>query len=296
MNKQTIDLTIGSDPELFILDKEEGRMASALRVLDRRTKSDPIDLGDGMRMYADNVLVETSFPPVSGNGDSEPFVRRLDEALGRMREKLGPRYDLVPQASHTFDSREMQDPIAWEAGCNPNEDVYTEALNLPADFKACGMLRTGSFHIHLGNNAWEREEKGPLLTGETRVAGVKLLDIYLGCSSVLFDTDETQLDRRKLYGKAGEFRRCFYGLEYRCLGGRPLGSEVLVDLVYDLATFAIRKLETDEWRDIIASSNAHFIQEAINTCNQELAKQVLIDAGLPRNLYERVTGSPRIAL
>ena len=288
MNSNPIDLSIGSDPELMLWDNERGIICSALTALDFRTKHNPIDLGDGMKMYADNVLVEVSFPPVNANGDSSPFRNRISDAIGRMEEKLGKRYRVKAQASHVFDSRELDHPTAWESGCNPNHDAYTETMNLPADFTQSGPLRTGSFHIHLGNNAWVDDGDGPMLTNETRIAAIKLFDIYAGCSSVIFDKDPTGPARRALYGKAGEYRPTPYGVEARCLGNWALSAIETVGLVYDLATFAVRRLETPDWKDILAEINPRVVQEAINTNNPDLARWVIANAELPQALIDRV--------
>lgn len=45
------EITLGSDPELFLYDTEQKKIVSAIPVLGKHDKYNPIDLGDGIKMY-----------------------------------------------------------------------------------------------------------------------------------------------------------------------------------------------------------------------------------------------------
>ncbi len=268
-------VTFGSDPELHLFDNETKRIVSSLRILGRN-KLDPIILGDGMKMYADNVLIEAAFPPAL----AETVVAMIRDVFTRMQEKLGARYSLLPKASHVYDPEELADPACWETGCNPNFDVYAEAMNLPADFK--DGQRTGSFHIHVGN---------PLFDGnkmEMKAIAIRLMDVFVGCASVIFDKDESAPARRSLYGKAGEFRPTSYGAEYRVLGNYPLRSPETTKLVYDLVDYTMTHIHNKTDRDVLKAINPLEVQTAINTNDRTLALKVLDKAALPHKLLARV--------
>jgi hypothetical protein len=289
MNKLT--LTFGADPELMLQEKETGRMVNSIPVL-KHNKHDPISLGDGIKMYSDNVLVETSFPP---SHSREGFISRLRQALQRMTDKIGPKYRLEPKAAHVYDFGELgpkpksmvgELPVEWEIGCNPNFDVYARAPRIPEPF--ADGLRTGSFHVHVGNDAWKSKQDKRLLDMTTKEHAIKLLDIYLGCSSVIFDNDPTSLARRALYGKAGEFRPTPYGVEYRCLSNYALRSPDLASLVIDLTEFAMKFIEDGTSEDVIRSVDESIVRKAINHNNKGFAAAILARSGLSDSLWARV--------
>ena len=264
--------TYGSDPELCLFDKEKNRIVSSIPVL-KRDKNNPIDLGKGIRMYFDNVLVETSFPPTE---TKEKFISELKYVLTKMHKFLGNRYQLIPKAAHFYDNEELKDEKAWEAGCDPNFDFWEERINTPIEFT--NNLRTGSCHFHVGN------EK--LTELETRHTALKLMDIFLGCSSVIFDKDKSSKTRRVYYGASGEFRPTYYGLEYRVISPYVLNSPKLMELSLDLIDYSLSNLENGE--KIIKSIKPEEVKTAINKCNKKLAEKILSQVSLPTKLIDRV--------
>jgi hypothetical protein len=274
MNANKMGITLGSDPEMMLWDKDQKKIVSSIPIL-KRDKHCPIDLGDGMKMYADNVLVESAFPPAT---TKEDFVRTIREAIVRMQDKLGERYSLLPQSAHLYDDDELKDKSCWESGCNPNYDVYARKVNMPAKFES--GLRTGSFHIHIGSDK--------LMAPDQKDRAIKILDIFLGCASVVFDGDQTSQARRALYGKAGEFRPTPYGVEYRVLGNFALRSPKMTELVVDLVGYSMEQIYRDKADEIIAATDQDNIVQAINSGMKGLAKSILQSSGLPRDLFERV--------
>lgn len=265
--------TIGSDPELM-LKNSKGKIVSSLPVL-KCDKDAPIKLENGIRFYADNILAEAAFPPQT---TKEGFVGIFRETFGAMRKHLGNEFAIEPIASHVYDDSELEDPKAWEIGCTPNYNGYTEAMNEVVNFTS--GLRTGSAHIHLGN------EK--LCDFNTRHQTIRLLDAIVGCSSVIFDKDPSSRARRKYYGTAGEFRPTPYGLEWRVLSPFVLRHPALVELAYDLIDFSMSIVESDEIKAFLSKVKPEDVQAAINTCNVKTARKVLAKIGLPDDLLKRV--------
>lgn len=250
----------GCDPELHLFDVDFNRIVSAIDVL-KCDKHNPIDLGDGIKCYADNVLIEASMPP---SDTIAGIVRTVGESLRRMQSLLGKRYRLVAKASHVYDDRDMQDPKAKEAGCSQNFDAYTGEANLPPRFD--GNMRTGSFHIHMG---WSY-----LSTPERRVEMIKHLDRCLGLASVVFDVDESAGRRRQLYGKAGEFRPTPYGVEYRVLGNYVIRSPELLTLAYEIAEYATQVMQGNAGMRFQPRVTKQ-VRDAINTNNYQEAHALL---------------------
>lgn len=269
------NITLGSDPELHIFDQQKRRIVSAIPVV-QKDKNSPIHLGDGIHTYADNVLIEATFPPAT---EKKEFIGRFKNAFSKMQNFLGDRYRLVPKAAHTYHKDELKDNRAWEIGCSPNFDAYSVSINESTPFKT--GLRTGSCHIHVGN------EK--LQDFDTRISTIKLLDVFLGCASVLFDRDKTSKARRQYYGTASEHRPTSFGLEYRVLSPFVLNSPETIDLTVDLVNHTLTHVFKNTINDVLQLVKPEDVRAAINTCNRKLAAQILNKAELPTDLKKRAT-------
>lgn len=263
------NITLGSDPELAIIDESKGAYASALRVLGK-DKMDPIVLLNGIKIYADNALMEASMPPANDIGGMMWTIR---DAMVQMSEYLFEKdiaFRAVPQSTVEFKPQELRHKASWEVGCNPNSDAYT-GLHNPTN-KFVNGIRTGSFHIHIGH---------PKMSGmDDKIKAVKLLDIYLGCASVIFDRDPTSITRRKLYGRAGEFRPTPYGIEYRVLGNWSLNNPEVTRLCFDLVDYAMDAYDSGVYNDIFKDLDESDVRCAINEGNKGLSEVILYTTGV----------------
>ena len=295
---RALNLTWGYDPEQHLFDNEQGRIVSSILVL-RQDKMDPIELGDGIRMYSDNMLCECAAPPCRS---TEEATNQLRTVFGRMKERLGPRYRLEAKAAHVYDEDQIvkvenpriihpetgkphvMDPFAF--GCDPNYDVYTtsERKVTPPNTG----LRTGSFHIHIGDADMATREDSPLDGYRNKALAIRMMDIFVGCASVVMDKDDTTHIRKALYGKAGEFRQTSYGIEYRVLGNWFLRCPQATKAILDMAEHAMEVLRDGLAMDYVRSLSSETIQYAINNNNIPVAKTVLFSAGLPDRLWDAV--------
>jgi hypothetical protein len=73
---------------------------------------------------------------------------------------------------------------------------------------------------------------------------VQLLDIVLGNTCVMIDRDPLQKERRKHYGRAGEYRLPDHGLEYRTLSNFWLRDYALASFVFGMARYAVMILHS----------------------------------------------------
>lgn len=271
--------TIGYDPELSLVNSQ-GVPVSAIKVL-KRSKADAIKLKSGAEFYYDNVLAEFRAPPSSCAEDAVQLFKRI---FGDIGDYLDSEYDLFSQAAVYYDASQLDCEEARQIGCDPNFDSYLEAPNPKRQF--ADGLRTGSFHVHVGHAK----------IADNIVAAVnatKLFDIYLGCASVLLDKDPTAKDRRKYYGRAGEFRPTSYGFEYRVLGNYCLRTPTLTRLVFDIVEYAIGHVEHDTMLDVLAIRGIQLqAQRAINGNDPIDARSVLNKAGFPTKLLHRIEQHP----
>ena len=276
-NKQE-HFTIGSDPELMIMEAG-GDITSSIPVL-KRDKHNPIELdkASATKLYADNSLAELAFAPSKNKKD---FVKKYRTAFQKAQDYLGKKYRLHVKSAHFFKENELEaahgiDPK--EIGCNPEFSFWKQEMNELGAFE--DTMRSGSCHIHLGHPT--------LKSMAAKENALKVIEIFLGCSSVIWDNDESSVIRRKKYGKSGSFRPTDYGFETRFMSNCMLNSPVLVELAYDLIEYSLGHIFNGTFQKVIDSVNVEEVQLAINTCDKVLAEKVLMQAGLPKNLFARV--------
>lgn len=276
MTKETINYSRGGDWEFPIADMEQnGKLVSAIPIL-KRDKHDPISVGNkehGIKIYHDNVLLETAFEPFYSK---EEMIHRYRAVFLGIQEVLGNRYRIVPKAAHVYDESELNHPKALEAGCSPNFNAYTVSTNPTVSFN--GGLRSAGCHFHCGAKN--------LLDFQTRLNAIKLMDIFVGVPSVIYNPDKTEVDRRKLYGGPSEHRPTNFGLEYRPLSPGVVRSPETAKLTYDLITYSLSQLPVAD--KILESIDSNIVQKAVLQCDKKLSKIILNQVKMPKSLLKRV--------
>lgn len=195
------------------------------------SKEEPTSLGDGVYIFADNVLVELNTPPSTG---LLQFLSRLHKTFNLAAAHLAPK-KLLAKAALNFPPEELQSPEAFMFGCTPEYcawevmdglvcRVAAPIIQFGNNFRSCGG------HIHIG---CEAALKHPIEL-------VRALDFYVGVPSVMMDRDSSSAARRSIYGGAGYFRPTAYGLEYRTLSNFWLASPAHASVIYRLVQFAVR--------------------------------------------------------
>lgn len=231
-----MDITIGCDPELFVM--QDGKFRSAWGLIPG-TKETPHIVKNGA-VQVDGMALEFNIDPVKTADD---FVSNINSVMGQMKDMV-PGYDfaLVPSCRFNGNHFRAQPEEAKELGCTPDFNAYTLKENPKPDNKT--TMRTASGHVHIGFIP-KGEEVDPnsdehMLRCATLV---KQLDVYLGLPSIFFDKDKT---RRKMYGAAGAFRPKTYGVEYRVLSNAWLASEDRMRFVFNQTVQAINDLVNGE--------------------------------------------------
>lgn len=202
-------ITIGADPETFVLDKKSGKIVSAHDLLPG-TKENPHPVAGGA-IQVDGLAAEFNTEPCATGSQ---FETNCEQVIGELRKALGGKYEVVFEPAHVFD-QEYYDSLPDDPkilGCTADFNAYTQDINPPPDTMTAPTMRTTSGHIHVGwGSRFDPEDTNHIADC---AAVAKQLDFALGIVSLLWDPDPR---RRVMYGKAGCFRPKTYGMEYRTM-------------------------------------------------------------------------------
>lgn len=227
-----MEILIGADPEFFVRHKGKNRSAFGLIP---GTKREPYPVNKGA-VQVDGMALEFNIDPAK---TEDEFVTNINTVIGEMRKMVKPDWEFVFDPTMTYHRNHLrvQPKEATELGCEPDYNAYTLAENPKPD--ADVNFRTASGHIHIGftENAEASSEEHMMRCATL----VRLLDVFLGLTSLAWDTDQK---RRQLYGAPGAFRPKPYGVEYRVLSNAWLKDEARMRYVFQQvhkAFEAIRK-------------------------------------------------------
>mgnify|MGYP001601647156 CR=1 FL=1 len=248
---------IGSDPELFLYSQEKQKFVPVCGLIGG-TKDKPIPVAEGFGLQEDNVMLEYTISPAKTR---EEFLKNINFAKDYIRETILTPKGLIPkyQASAEFDFDDLQTPAALMFGCSPDYNAWTLEQNEFVHHPNT-LLRTSGMHIHIGYDNPDFDLNTDL---------VKAFDLFVTIPSLLLDPDT---ERRKVYGKAGAYRMKSYGVEARQLSGFFQQDDAHIKWVYDNTIAAIDFVNIG---GII--TNPEQIIEAINTCNKDLALEIIED-------------------
>lgn len=199
------NITIGADPELFIIDSKTGKVVSSIGLIPGTKGNAYVDdtMPKGFGVEIDNILAEFNIPPVTTKEGFINNILYMQDWIRSFVKNVNPDYDIKCSASEMVDSDQLQSEEANLFGCDPDFNCYTKTRNPKP--KPPKNLRSAGFHIHFGYANFDVE---------TSLKIVRLFDLCVGVPSVRIDSDKK---RRSLYGKAGAFRLQDWGVEYRCL-------------------------------------------------------------------------------
>lgn len=213
------NLTIGSDPEVFLQDKN-GNVASVIGIIGG-SKKKPINIGKGCFIQEDNILAEGNIPPCR---TKEEFLNNLNYIKDYISLVVSPlNLELRFSSSELVSESILMEDKANIFGCASSFNCITEDISslseMPEEYF---NMRSSGFHIHYG---WDNP------TYEQRVAVVLLHEIFVSLPRVLEDNDN--YNRRAFYGKFGDSRMKEYGVECRSLGGYFMKDDESISRVWE---------------------------------------------------------------
>jgi hypothetical protein len=256
------NVTIGADPEVFVLNGKNGKYSSA-HIFKAGTKDRPKAIPHGF-VQVDGLALEFNTPPTQDKNEFISSITGCLQDLTKIVKASSKNFRLEATPVVGFNKKYLKSlPREVRAlGCNPDWNAYTMDENPIPDAEK--PFRTGSGHIHVGFTENADVESASHLMDCAKLA--RQMDYYLGLPSLEWDPDPV---RRQLYGKAGAFRAKVYGMEYRVLSNRWLSRPELVAFVFDQTMKACSQADKGNFLDELYVGYA---QKVINENQVDWAK------------------------
>jgi hypothetical protein len=263
------NLSAGADPEVFIIEKSSGTFVPSLDLIGG-TKDNPRPTSrSGFFVQEDNVLGEYNIPPA---GSSIEFRNSIKAGLDLFESCLPQGFGIKVATSHFFPMEMLHDPRAKEFGCTPDFNAWKGGLKNNKPRVPVDGLRTAGGHFHLGYTINDKAVKFHKMTmprcEEINQTFVQWADLYAAVPSMVMDKD---VDRRKLYGKAGAFRNKPYGVEYRTLSSFWLQSDELIAWLYEQMMRSVEKVNALKY---VEPEDGDKIQAAVNDGRLEFVDEL----------------------
>jgi hypothetical protein len=255
MIKEIKNIKIGADPEVFLINKETNKHISAIGLFPGN-KDEPYSISDkGHGILIDNCSVEFVFNPVT---TKEALWENIKYCTDYINNNCPKELCISDKVSVEFDADQLEHPDANVFGCTPSFNIYTGNMSELPDAMST-RLRSSAGHIHLG---WSNPNK------EQREAVVKAIDLFVTLPMVLMEEPN---ERRKLYGRAGEFRPKYYGVEARSPSNSWIMTEEYTHWVFDQVMEAIKWINEG---NVMQIGTELSLIKAINTYDKELAQNL----------------------
>jgi hypothetical protein len=226
------NFTIGSDPEIFVEDKD-GVVIPAFDFLGSKkepSKTAGIAPRGDLPLYWDGFQAEFETHATTCLGfltDSVQYgLRGLFKALQKHDPKGTVSSKVVMDIPDEMLRKAKNEHVQF--GCMPSKNAYGLKGN-QKDGRDVPFRPAGG-HLHFGVGKKTKEQYEDM---------VKALDAIIGvaCVSLFAKFDDPR--RRTLYGLAGEYRTPPHGLEYRTLSNAWLFHPTIMNLVFDISRKAL---------------------------------------------------------
>jgi len=264
---------LGCDPEFFFT--KDGSVIGAENILN---KENP-----GNTLIIDGIQAEINPKPETCRQFLANNIAECIKLAASEAKKQGATLDF--SQAKTLSKKELKTASKENRalGCKPSESAYKSRAILVKN-KEDYPHRAGAGHIHIGGGKPRQNALQEAIHTNT-VRFVEMLDIIVGNTCVMLDTDPANRIRRRTYGRAGEYRIASHGgLEYRVLSNFWLKNYVIMSLVFGLTRQAAeimmlsnKESATDKYADfekqIRRKTNMRDIRRAINQNNPALARR-----------------------
>jgi hypothetical protein len=289
-----LSVAFGADPEFFFQNKD-GSVVGAEKILPKegvgnttsqyKTIFTPngwqyvtdekgertievVDSGPKL-IIIDGVQAEFNVLP---NHCRQSFSSNLSVCFRKTAEHIIGK-DIVASFAQTVtvdkDEMESLSRESQQFGCAPSKNAYGNTKVAIKDASKY-YSRSAGGHVHIGYGGSLTVQKVLKNTDIT----VPILDIIVGNTCVLLDRDPGNIERRKNYGRAGEFRLPKHGLEYRTLSNFWLRSYQTMSLVLALVRFAVSVAGDDAVsKELLGLVDIEDIAKAINENDAVLAQK-----------------------
>jgi len=272
-----VDIIFGCDPEFFF--SREGKILGAEKVVPKEGFSSFGGYGtDGKpsKIIIDGVQAELNPSPSHCRAN---LANEISRCFRQLHDEIKNDKTLVVDFSPLVKvSKEEMDSLSEASkrfGCAPSNNFYDTTAK-KSTIKVNPKIyryRSAGGHIHLGVNQNDPKASS-VLRDPKRIT--PLLDILVGNTCVLIDRDEGNIERRKVYGRAGETRSPAHGIEYRTLSNFWLRAYPLMSLAMGLARHAVAIVANSNDKNnyekkLLSLVNMRSIRSAINRNSFDLA-------------------------
>lgn len=273
--------SLGCDPEFFFTYKE--KIIGSELIIPENGENIPVSYNPSkipFRIIRDGVQAEINIPSntcrdiVAGNISTtfshiknevikKNTIKDLNVSFKQLVKVTKPQMKKLSEASRKF-------------GCSPSKSIYGEAIDISSINTDEYRYRAAGGHIHLGTNGAMKGSGLYKALKEDVERTVVMLDIICGNTLVLVDRDKGNIERRKVYGRAGEYRTPEHGIEYRTPSNFWLHCKPLMSLTFGLARLAVAlmaDLKNNEtyYKAFTDAVSMQDIQSAINNNDYKLA-------------------------
>lgn len=251
-------MRLGSDPELFLTDKNGNPLAVCGMIgADKWNPMQVPNLPQGFTWQEDNVALEFGIPPAASAEEFIAHIKTVQADFFKKKKHLS----FSKLSCIVFPDEQMTAPASRIFGCEPDYNAWTGKVNKKPEPPVPNMRSAGG-HIHVETDLDKRSV-------------IQAMDLYLGVPSVLMDAGK---DRRKLYGKYGAYRSKPYGVEYRVLSNFWIFEDKHIKWVWENTERALdavkQKLPVKDLqqyiRKAINEGNKKEAQALVHTCNLEV--------------------------
>jgi hypothetical protein len=269
------NFTVGIEREMPVYVNNIAVPAQLL--IPQYTKENPFVVNGGT-MHHDCSLLEFTTPPCdTGENLRISYIRQREYVRDQLLKTEDVRRrarDVVGETARSISLSEdtavmfsqvdfMNQPENRELGCSPSRNAYGSRPIRPEGY--ADTKRFGGTHLNISTpDTTSAEDRSLVMAVDVAFA----MPHMFTCSN----PDDEQL-RRELYGRAGEYRRKDFGIEFRVLSSNFLYA-YSIHRVYDALEYLV---ECDE-----AYSYQHpegvDVEGIINTMNRPAAMQVLNNA------------------
>lgn len=137
--KKITNVTIGADPEVFIVNNATGEVVSAIGLIPGK-KGKPYKKGlpKGFGVEIDGILGEFNIPPCTSKDEYVDSIKFMKNWIRDFVKNVNPDFDICCKATMLVPEDQLKHKLANEIGCMPDMNAYTELENkIPEGYPNC---------------------------------------------------------------------------------------------------------------------------------------------------------------
>lgn len=145
------DVTLGADPELFIVNTKNNKVVSAIGIIPGEKGHPYTDgMSEGFGVELDCILGEFNIPPAKSKKEFVDSISYMKNWIRSHVKKINPDLDISCKASYAVPMSQLSDPMAHVIGCDPDFNAYTECPNekpsgYPDNRRVAGQMKARKY-------------------------------------------------------------------------------------------------------------------------------------------------------